>query len=253
MDRDRLVAIRDLVRKTYSDARVVSRYAKIGLWPSEEILVFEYAPDDARILDMGCGAGRTTIPLAEMGLEVVGIDFSAAMIQLAQELAQVSQVEVEFQVMDAMDLQFPDSSFDLAFFSYNGIELLPGKMGKEAAMREVYRVLKPEGLFIFCTHSPFALNQFALLRLWTLLKFCAGRFAGLPVRERELGERFSDDEDEEVKYLQILPPSLIKKMLRQCRFDIEYFNARTRIEKGQEWGWPGIFADGERFYVARKN
>ena len=102
MDRERLEAIRDMVRNTYSEMEVVSRYAQIGLWPAEEILVLEYFPDDARVLDIGCGAGRTTIPLAEMGLEVVGIDFSPAMIQLAMELAAVSNVNPEFQVMDVM-------------------------------------------------------------------------------------------------------------------------------------------------------
>lgn len=253
MDQKRLSAIGDLVRATYSDPQVVARYSRIGLWPAEENLILEYFPDTARILDLGCGAGRTTIPLAEMGFEVVGIDLSPAMIELARELAALSQVEPEFQVMDAMSLNYPSSSFDIAIYSYNGLELLPGKEGKMLAIREIYRVLKSGGLFVFCTHSPFALNRFALLRFKVFLKFCAGRLMGLPVREREFGERFSDDDDEEVRYLQILPPFMIQRILLDCGFEIEYYNARTRIEKGREWNWPGIFADGERFYVARKN
>ena len=250
---ERLAVIREMVRKTYSDVDVVSRYAQIGLWPAEEILILEYFPEDARVLDIGCGAGRTTIPMAEMGLEVVGIDFSQAMIQLAQELAAVSKVDPELQVMDAMDLKFPDASFDIAFFSYNGLELLPGAEGKKMAMREIHRVLRPGGLFLFTTHSPFALNQFAIMRLKTFLKFAAGRLFGFPMQERELGERFSRDPEEEVKYLQILPPFIIQQMVRDCDFQIEYYNARTRIEGGRRWGWPAIFADGERFYIARKN
>ena len=76
MYEERLHIIRELVRATYEDRRVVSRYAHIGLWPAEETIVLEYFPDDARVLDIGCGAGRTSVPLAEMGLQVMGIDLS---------------------------------------------------------------------------------------------------------------------------------------------------------------------------------
>ena len=72
MDEERLAAIRELVRNTYSDSEVVARYATVGLWPAEENLVLEYFPDLAEVLDLGCGAGRTSIPLAEMGFGVAG-------------------------------------------------------------------------------------------------------------------------------------------------------------------------------------
>ena len=69
MNQERLASIRDMVRKTYTDTDVVSRYAHIGLWPAEEILVLEYFPDNAQVLDLGCGAGRTTIPHGGDGIE----------------------------------------------------------------------------------------------------------------------------------------------------------------------------------------
>jgi SAM-dependent methyltransferase len=244
--------IKALVRRSYEDPRVIARYISIGLWPSEENLVIEYVPDEARILDMGCGAGRTTIPLAEMGLDIVGIDISSPMIQFARQQANLAGVHADFQVMDSMQLEFPDASFEVVLYSYNGIELIPGRAGKKKVMAEVLRVLKPGGCFIFSSHSLFALNRFALFRLLSFFKLCAGRFAGLPVRERELGERFADGEDEEVRYLQVLPPFSLLKMLRQTGFDVIYFNTRKRLENGSKWGFLGHFEDGERFYVARK-
>ena len=202
---------------------------------------------------MGCGAGRTTIPLAEMGLDVVGIDISSPMVRVARQQAGLVGVRADFQVMDSMQLEFPEASFDVALYSYNGIELIPGQDGKKKVMGEVWKVLKPGGHFIFSSHSLFALNRFAPFRVISFFKLCAGRFAGLPVRERELGERFADGEGEEVRYLQVLPPFLLFKMLRQTGFGVVYFNTRKRLENGYKWGFPGHFEDGERFYVARKS
>ena len=252
MDGTRETAIKELVRGTYENPHVVSRYVDIGLWPAEEALVLEYVPEGARLLDVGCGAGRASIALAEMGIDVVGIDLSRTMVAVARQQADLVSVEAAFDIMDVTKLRFPNASFEVALFSYNGIELLPGREGKKRAMEEICRVLKPGGVFIFCSHSLFALNRFAMFRLTTFLRFCAGRIFGLPIKEKELGERFIDEPDEEVKYLQILPPSMLAKMLHESGFELLFFNTRKRIEKGMKWGWRGIFEDGERFYIARK-
>ena len=252
MEEGRLESIRALVRSTYQDPRVVARYAEVGLWPSEETLILEYVADDARVLDVGCGAGRTSVPLREMGFSVTAIDLSPTMVELAREVGQACQVDIDFHVMDVMDLTLPSSSFEFVLFSYNGFELLPGRFGKERALREIYRVLKPGGHFIFSSHSPFALNQFALLRLSTFAKFLLGWALNVPMKEREFGERFSDHDDEEVKYIQILPPSTLMQMLRETGFEVCYHNTRRRIERQWPWRWWSVFEDGERMYVAQK-
>lgn len=251
-DRDRRAQLlRELVRNSYEQSFVVARYTTVGLWPAEEILALEHIPDQARVLDLGCGAGRCAIALAELGLEVVGVDLSRTMIEAARLQAELAEVEVDFQVMDAMDLELQAESFEVVICAYNGLELLPGIAGKQQALAEVWRVLKPEGRFIFSAHSLFALNYFAPYRLLAFLRLCLGK-VGWPVREKELGERFIDDEWEEAKYLQILPPSTWKKLLRAAGFELVYFNTRQRLEMGKEWGIAGNFEDGERFYVAQK-
>ena len=249
----RIAAIKELVRTSYEDPTIVSRYVTVGLWAAEETIVLDFMPDDARVLDLGCGAGRTTIPFAEMGLEVVGIDVSELMIDAAREQAALAGVEVDLRVMDALELSaFDDGAFDVAFFSYNGIELLPGRSGKRQLFQQVHRVLRPGGRLIFCSHSLFAVNAFAFGRLQAFLKLCAGRLLGMPVRERELGERFIDWELEEARYLQVLPPSAVIRLLEESGFHVIYFNSRRRIEAGRKWRFPGHFEDGERFYVAEK-
>jgi len=249
---ERTELLTEIVRTAYEDPRVVSRYVDVGLWPAEEILAVEYIPDGARVLDLGCGAGRTSVALAEIGLDVVGVDLSEPMVATAREQARLAGVEARFQVMNAMDLRFPDASFDVALFSYNGIELVPGLQGKRRVLDEVFRVLRPGGRFIFCAHSLFALNVFAPMRLKAFARLCAGRLLGVPVRERELGERFIDAEWEEARYLQIWPPSRHKRLLAEAGFALVCFNTRGRLERGRAWSWTGTFEDGERFFVAEK-
>ena len=48
---------------------------------------------ETSVLDIGCGAGRFTIPLAERGMKVVGIDYSSEMIRLANEYVRVHSEE----------------------------------------------------------------------------------------------------------------------------------------------------------------
>ena len=246
-------AIKTLVRQSYQDPKVVARYTAVGLWPAEEILILEHVPNDARVLDIGCGAGRTTVALAELGLHVHGTDISPAMVQIARQQAELAKVRSEYSVMDAMELAVPDQSYEVAFYSYNGIELVPGIRGKLRVMAEVWRVLRKGGYFIFSSHSFFAFNKYLPGRLFGVLKYGAGRLAGLPVMEAEFGERFIDDDLEEVKYLQVLPPSTWIRMLKSTGYELCYFYNRKRIESGRSLSFMGRFEAGERFYVARKN
>lgn len=248
----RLLKIRDFVLETYEDERVISRYAELGLWATEESLFLEYVSDKAHVLDIGCGLGRTSIPLAEMGFEVTGIDLSSGMLRAARLLAEDNDVNIRFEKMDVMKMAFENESFGVALFSYNGFELVPGFQGKKIALNEIYRVLKPGGIFIFTTHSLFAVNRFSGLRISGFLKLLGRRLLGLPFKEYELGERFSNSLDEEVRYIQILPPSRIKTMLKNAGFKVLYFNTSRRIENQQTYKFYDLFADGERFYVCQK-
>ena len=77
----------------------------------------EHFPDLAprRILDIGCGIGSATIPLAEAypDAEVHGIDVAAPMVRYAHGRAESLGVKAHFSQQDMTDLDFPDGHFDL--------------------------------------------------------------------------------------------------------------------------------------------
>ncbi|MDQ3984988.1 MAG: methyltransferase domain-containing protein [Actinomycetota bacterium] len=68
-------------------------------------------PTGARLLDVGCGPGRHSIPLARAGLDVTGVDVSRRFLDVAAERAREAEVGVSFFEVDARRLPF-DDEFD---------------------------------------------------------------------------------------------------------------------------------------------
>ena len=137
-------------RQTMSTA--VHEYQAIvdeGLNPQERAALATFGPDirNARILDLGVGAGRTVTPLLALSQQYVGVDYMQEMV----EHCRSKFPGVRFEKADARDMSvFPDSSFDLVFFSCNGICMVD-HAGRLAILKEVSRVLRPGGTFVFST------------------------------------------------------------------------------------------------------
>lgn len=105
-----------------------------------------------RLLDIGCGHGLAAIYLAHrMGMGLFGIDVSPASIRAAQAHAKQqhvdSSVEAEFWVADATSTHLPDSSCAVA----TCLDVMLYFPDKLEAIREIYRVLQPGGMFAFTT------------------------------------------------------------------------------------------------------
>ena len=101
-----------------------------------------------RILDLGTGTGFFAFLLAQQGYSVTGIDLTEDMIAVAKEQALELQDSlrgsVDFHCMDAMQLDFPDQSFDV-ILARNLTWTLPNV---EEAYKEWYRLLAPKGVLI---------------------------------------------------------------------------------------------------------
>jgi len=98
-------------------------------------------PPGSRVLDVGCGIGGSARILAkDYGLDVLGISISPAQIRRATELTQEG-LSCRFAVMDALDLQLSDHSFDAVW----SVEAGPHMPDKQRYADELLRVLKPGG------------------------------------------------------------------------------------------------------------
>ena len=148
----------EFVRKSFTTEKTVSDYAEavreIELWESEKIMFKKYFNPENRILDIGCGAGRTTIGLYKLGYHfVVGLDLSEAMIVQARRISKELDYNITFSVGDAACLDYEDETFEAALFSFNGIMQIPGRENRIKVLKEIKRILKPKGYFLFTTHD----------------------------------------------------------------------------------------------------
>jgi SAM-dependent methyltransferase len=98
-----------------------------------------------RVLDVGCGGAQSTRWLASCGARVVGFDLSAGMLRAGRGRP------VPLLQADATRLPFADAAFDLACSAYGAV---PFVEDPAAVMREVARVLRPGGRWVFSATHP---------------------------------------------------------------------------------------------------
>jgi SAM-dependent methyltransferase len=246
-------AIRGHLIAGYSDPAALHGYRTLGLFPAEARLVDAHFPPGGTVLDLGCGTGRTSIPLWKLGFRVHAVDITPAMIAAARAVAARYRADLALHVQDAQELAFPDASFDGALFSYNGIGHLPRRAGKLAALREIRRVLRPGAAFVFSVHHLCCRSREA--RLWRrqLLPWALAHLLRLRRRDRELGELF-DDSMLDLRYLHVLPARTYRRLLRAAGFEVELMAAASTVERRRPAGrLARLFRDDDyTYFVARR-
>jgi SAM-dependent methyltransferase len=116
-------------------------------WRFHRECFLDLVPAPGRLaLDVGCGEGRVSRDLKELGHDVVGLDTSESMVAAARE----ADPQGEYVVADAAALPFPNGHADLvvSFMSLMDVDDMPG------AAREFARVLEPGGRLALAVVHP---------------------------------------------------------------------------------------------------
>lgn len=223
-----------IVNKEYDEREVSSDYLfyakEIGLWKSEDILFNQLFKKSDKILDLGCGAGRTTLPLYEQGFQkIVGIDLSKTAIKNAKMLAKQKKLEVQFLVADVLELPFEDNSWDGGIFSFNGLFCIPKKENRLKALQEIKRVLKPGAKLVFTAHNRELMKMFKShynqeKKLWEENK--------QDERLYDYGDILVDiEKDQQPLFLHMPTHYEVIELIKQANFSLIYHILRDEIVK----------------------
>jgi SAM-dependent methyltransferase len=105
------------------------------------------------VLELACGTGRITIPLAEKGIEITGVDLSDPMLARAQEKAASKGIEIDWHQEDCRTFRLK-KLFRLIFIPFNSITHLHRRKDLEALLARVQEHLHEEGRFIIDVFNP---------------------------------------------------------------------------------------------------
>lgn len=130
-------------------AKLVSSRRREDIW-----LVKKMSKKTDKILDLACGFGRITLPLAKAGYNIIGIDLSPNLIKEARFNAKKLGLKVCFDIGSMLRLPYKNESFDKIFCLWSSFNHLLTKKDQVKALNEMFRVLRDNCLaFIEMTNG----------------------------------------------------------------------------------------------------
>ncbi|MGI9516972.1 MAG: class I SAM-dependent DNA methyltransferase [Pirellulaceae bacterium] len=146
----------DSFSNVYDDKQRADAYSKLE-FPGTYYLAFRDLPEiigkqatGSSALDFGCGTGRSTRFLRNLGFETVGVDISAEMVARARELDD----QGEYLVIGEGDLEILETRmFDVVLSAFT-FDNIPSREQKTKCLQSLHQVLKDDGCIINLVSSP---------------------------------------------------------------------------------------------------
>ena len=101
-----------------------------------------------RVVELACGTGRVTIPMAEEGFEMTGVDITDSMLALARDKAQAKGVKAQWIHANMLEWN-PEEQVDAVYMAGNSFQHLLTNTEQETFIKNVHGMLKEYGLLIF--------------------------------------------------------------------------------------------------------
>ncbi|MEM3000950.1 MAG: class I SAM-dependent methyltransferase [Candidatus Nitrosocaldus sp.] len=143
--------ISEINLKAFSKMEVAIFYSEESLQKTEEVILNNLRPEilNKKILEIGVGGGKTIRYLTKVTPNYIGIDYSYKMVALCRQ----KYPGINILHLDARDMSiFPDDEFDFVLCAFNSMDYV-GHSDRLKILREVFRILKKDGYFVFSTHN----------------------------------------------------------------------------------------------------
>ncbi len=105
------------------------------------------------VLELGVGTGRIAVPIAAVGISVVGVDTSAGMLEVARERAELAAVDVDLHQGDMREPPI-EGKFPLVIVPFRSMLHMETNDDRRAALRAVAKHLAPGGRLVFDVFTP---------------------------------------------------------------------------------------------------
>lgn len=126
-----------------------------------------------RLLDLGCGTGCISIPLAQRGYQVTGVDISEEMLATAREKSRALQLDIDWRKQDLTSLQLFDEAgnemvFDAAIATFDVFNHLTEPEDLQMLFHTLNPLLTDEGVLLFDVQTPYKLREYLGNHIFTL-------------------------------------------------------------------------------------
>ena len=136
-----------------------------------QVVDFAGAGKDSTILDVATGTGQQAFAFAKRGHNVIGVDLTDSMLEIARKNNKAGFVK--FEIADATDLRFEENSFDVSCISFALHDMPPNI--REKVLREMVRVTKPNGIIVIVEYD-LPRNKISRTLIYRLISLYEGEY-----------------------------------------------------------------------------
>jgi SAM-dependent methyltransferase len=174
------------------------------------------------VVELACGTGRIAVPLAQAGLRVIGVDGSAAMLEVARERAAVAGVEALLDLRLG-DLRRPpvDERVPLVLVPFRSLLHMTTERDRELALGAARELLLPRGRLVFDVFAPSSEDIEATHGRWLEREPGIFERADWDEGERTLTLSVRRGEEASTMVLAWLSPIEWRRLLDRAGFEVE--------------------------------